>query len=236
MKTRREETYGKALGGMLAAINPVKKVVAKTHCTVHKFINIQAIEILKNEGYDEESEFFKKNISKFNAGVQFADQDFKSINHFYHYKNGDGLYGFSNALTEFNNYYALSQNALKMKNIETSMFYLGAAVHLVHDTTVPQHVNNKLLSSHRNFELWVIRNFMQDFAYKSNEGIIFEKNIQNYIKHNAIYANDVYRANNLIIDRDEKYSKVSIKTIVRAEQSTAGLLLDFYKNEVLKSK
>ena len=110
LKKKIEATYGKTLKGLMITVNPIKKKIMKTHCIVHKFINIQAIEILKNKGYSEVHSFYKSHIKELNKGVTWADQDFKSSNHFYHHIKGTGLYGFSNALTEFEKYY---KSALK---------------------------------------------------------------------------------------------------------------------------
>ena len=105
MKRKLEKTYGSALKGVFYAVNPLKKKLLKTNCTVHKYINIRGLELLKIEGYEKEYKFFKKYIGNLNEGVSWADQDFKSSNHFYHFNKNKGLFGFSNALTECERYY-----------------------------------------------------------------------------------------------------------------------------------
>ncbi|MEK6264234.1 MAG: phospholipase, partial [Clostridium sp.] len=77
MKKKIEATYGKTLRGIMISVNPIKKKIMKTHCIVHKFINIQAIEILENKGYSEVNSFYKGYIKELNRGVTWADQDFK---------------------------------------------------------------------------------------------------------------------------------------------------------------
>ena len=62
--------------------------------------------------------------------------------------------GFSNALEECKKYYNTTLNYTKAGDFNEALFYFGAACHLIQDATVPQHVNNKLLKSHRKFELW----------------------------------------------------------------------------------
>ena len=59
MRDKIEKTYGNALKGIFFAVNPLKKKILKTHCTVHKFIMIQAIRILNNDGHKEEADFLK---------------------------------------------------------------------------------------------------------------------------------------------------------------------------------
>ncbi|GFR34392.1 hypothetical protein [Thermobrachium celere] len=78
-----EKSYSKVFKGMLKAVNPIKKKIIKTECKVHQFINNQALIILKNDGHDYVYREIGLNIDKINEGVVWADQDFKSSNHFY---------------------------------------------------------------------------------------------------------------------------------------------------------
>lgn len=228
LMSNMEKTYGKALRSVMYAVNPFKKKIMKTNCTVHKFINMQAIEILKNEGYNEEYEFFRNYIRPLNEGVTWADQDFKSSNHFYHFSKGKGLYGFSDALTECKKYYNKALEYSKEENSVKSLFFLGAACHLIQDATVPQHVNNKLLKSHRGFEMWIISKFMTDYSFVQEKGVLRYKNIDDYINNNALVANNTYLKFLSIEDREERYEKISTIIIKEAQSTTAGFLLDFY--------
>lgn len=233
MKSALERTYGKALRGMMYTVNPIKKKIIKTHCTIHKFINMQAVQILKNEGYIKEHEFFKEHIKPLNEGVTWADQDFKSSNHFYHFSKGKGLYGFSDALTEYKKYYSKSLAYMKLGQIHKAIFFLGAACHLVQDMTVPHHVNNRLLNSHRQFEMWIIKRFLSDYSFLIDKGILRYKSIDDYIKTNALIANNIYLKYLSIPDREERYGKMAAAIIKEAQNSTAGFLLDYY-NEIHK--
>lgn len=230
---RIEVTYGRTLKALMITVNPIKKKIMKTHCIVHKFINIQAIEILKNKEYAEVYRFYKANIKELNDGVTWADQDFKSSNHFYHHNKGTGLYGFSNALTEFQKYYKRALKFVEAGDIRQAMFYFGAACHLVQDATVPQHVNNKLLKSHRNFELWIISKLMSDYSFPIFNEIIQQDNVEDYIKDNALFANKTYTTYSNVVDKEEKYNKISVLIVQRAQKTTAGLMLNFY-NEIKK--
>jgi len=51
------------------ALNPFKKAVIKTECMVHKYINIQALEILKNDKYIDAYCLFSDYIDDLNKGV-----------------------------------------------------------------------------------------------------------------------------------------------------------------------
>jgi phospholipase C len=228
MGQKLEKTYGKALRGVMYTVNPIKKKLIKTHCTIHKFINMQAIQILKNEGYFEEYEYFRDHIIPLNEGVAWADQDFKSSNHFYHFSKAKGLYGFSDALTECKRYYSKSLAYMKLGETDKAFFFLGASCHLVQDMTVPHHVNNRLLDSHRNFELWIIKRFMSDYSFLIDKGIIRYKSVDDYIKNNALMANNVFLKYLQVEDREERYGKIAARIIKEAQNTTAGFLLDYY--------
>jgi phospholipase C len=235
MRDKIERTYGNALKGIFFAVNPLKKKILKTHCTVHKFIMIQAIRILNNDGHKEEANFFEKHIKSLNAGVTWADQDFKSSNHFYHITKERGLYGFSDALTECEKYYNKSLSYLNSKEIGRALFFFGSACHLVQDVTVPQHVNNRLLKNHREFELWIISRLMTDYSFEAKSGAVIYETLEDYIKNNAIMANSTYVKYLNIESRDERYGKVAGDILKEAQRTTAGLMIKYY-NEIKKCK
>lgn len=234
MKKKLETTYGKTLRSLFFVVNPLKKKIIKTHCIVHKYINTNAVEVLKNEGFLKEYEFYKKYIKSLNEGVTWADQDFKSSNHFFHYIHEKGLYGFSNALCEFKKYYNKSVGYYNAGDVNKSMFYFGAACHLIQDATVPQHVNNRLLNSHRNFETWIISKIMSDYSYVSSSGIVRYNNIEDYIRNNAKLAQKTHLKFINIKDKGERYKKVSTTILKQAQVTTSGLMLDFYDNTIKK--
>lgn len=68
---------------MFRILNPAKKIIVRTECQVHKHINLHALIILKNDRYNEQYDFFEDFLDELNAGTVWADQDFKSSNHFY---------------------------------------------------------------------------------------------------------------------------------------------------------
>ncbi|SUY47824.1 phospholipase C related protein [Clostridium putrefaciens] len=234
-KNKFEFTYGKALHGVMFAVNPFKKLVLKTHCIVHKFINIQAIQILNNDGYVDAGDYYRINIKPLNEGVAWADQDFKSSNHFYHVTKGKGLYGFSDALSEAKKYHKLSLSYLGKGDMNKALFYLGAACHLVQDTTVPHHVNNRLLKKHRKFELWIISKLFSDYSFAVESGILRFNGLEEYIKNNAIIADDTYNKFQVVEDKEERYFKIASVILKQAQITTAGFLLDFYE-EYIKDK
>ncbi len=99
-----------------------KKVLMKTHCITHKFINNNSIQILNNESLYNISIFMKKYMNFINDGVVWADQDYKSSNHFYNIDTLRGLYGFSDLLNEFKKYYRTAMYYLDKNKIENACF------------------------------------------------------------------------------------------------------------------
>jgi len=230
-----ENGYSKAVSSVFFMVNPIKKRVMKTNCTVHKFIMLQAIEILKNDGYKPEYDFFRQYAGALNQGVYWADQDFKSSNHFYHVIKGKGLYGRSDLLTECRKYYGSALNYYDAGDIQKAMFYLGASCHLIQDATVPHHVNNRLLKSHRKFELWIVSKLMSDYSFLASSGTIKYDSVEDYVVKNAIMANNTYFKNVGIANTEERYATVAITIMKEAQRTTAGLLLNYY-NDIFNNK
>jgi len=78
-----ETVYHRILKSIFWLLNPFKKIIIKTECQVHKHINLHALTVLKNDKYLEQYEFFLDSLEEINKGAVWADQDFKSSNHFY---------------------------------------------------------------------------------------------------------------------------------------------------------
>ncbi|GIM29545.1 phospholipase C [Clostridium polyendosporum] len=218
----------------MVTVNPIKKVVVKTSCIVHKYINMQAIHILNNDGYEDAAQFFKENIKPLNEGAVWADQDFKSINHFFHYSEERGLYGFSNALDEGVRYNREAIRNIKRENLNKALFFVGAVAHLIQDATVPHHVNNRLLKSHKGFESWIRLKLFNHYDFSENSGTLRQTKLKDFMKNNAEVANNAYYRFNQIEDREERYFEISRVILKQAQISTAGYLLNFYEEHVGK--
>lgn len=229
MNTRTERLFGKTARSLMRVVNPIKKLIIETHCLAHKYINNKCLELILNEGYSDAHRCFSKYIKYINEGVTWADQDFKSSNHFYHFNEKRGLYGFSNALNECKNYYTLTLKYLELGDIPMSMFYFGAACHLLQDATVPHHVNNRLLKNHRQFEVWIIGRIVMGHHFEAKKGIKRYKDIDAYIENNALTANSAYFTFRNIKNRDKRYCEVATVIIQEAQITTAGFMLDFYE-------
>ena len=115
-------------------------------------------------------------------------------------------------------------------DLNKAMFFLGAACHLIQDVTVPQHVNNKLLKSHRRFELWIISKLLNDYSFMAEDEIVRYSNLDEYIVNNSFLANNTYIKYINIKNREEKYNKIASIVLKEAQKTTAGFLLDYYED------
>ena len=227
---RFEKYYGKAFKSVLWVVNPFKKKIIKTECQVHRFINYQAIKILAKNGYKEEYDIFNLYLEFLNAGTVWADQDFKSINHFYSPVKKRGLYGHNNALALAEKYYKNAINHWKLNDREKSMFYLGASVHIIQDLTIPQHVNIRLLDSHRQFENFIklIYDIVKDFrSYK--EPIIFNTP-KEFVQYNSKVALKTYKKYKHIEKNKRRFYKIALCALPLAQRTTAGYMIMFLRD------
>lgn len=225
-----EKSYNLIFKNLKRAINPVKKRIMKTECKVHKFINNQALVILKNDGHEDAFDYLNQYIEYINAGVVWADQDLKSSNHFYNPHTLKGLYGNSNAKKECMAYYRKAINEYFHCDIQRAMFYLGAACHLIQDMTVPQHVNIHLLHNHRNYEKWVVRMHKHHDEFKTDRRGIYLKSVKYYIELNSKKAIETYKKYSVLKDRELRYHKITSNILVLAQRTTTGLMYKFYND------
>lgn len=223
-----ESTYGNLLRASFLILNPFKKAVIKTQCKVHKFLNIQALKILKNDHYVNAYDFFGKFIMSMNDGAVWADQDFKSSGHFYNPHKKKGMYGAQNAMKLGQEYYQKALDLWGIDEPEKSIFYLGAALHIIQDMTIPQHANIRLLDNHRQYENFVKRTYQYCNAFKVEHGAYRLHTIDEYIRFNARVALKVYKKFKEIPDAELRYYRTTKCTLPLAARTTAGCMLTFY--------
>lgn len=215
----------------------MKKKVIKTECLVHKQINQHALIILKNDRYDKQYDFYMEFIEALNDGAVWADQDFKSSNHFYSpYQKKRGLYGRSNAMAFTVDYYLKAVLHWKKGEFLESMFFLGAALHLIQDVTIPQHVNVRLLDDHRQFENFVKRTYQYIHTFQALEGAYVLSTIENYVKFNSRTALKIHRRFRNIKNDESRFYRVAKCTLPLAERTTAGAMVLFYNTVVQNQK
>lgn len=144
------------------------------------------------------------------------------------------MYGRSNALVLAVDYYADAVRLWKKQEHHKALFYLGAALHLVQDVTIPQHVNVRLLEDHRQFENFVKSTYREVDAFQAYQKAYVLSTIENYVKFNARTALKIYKRFRDISDDERRYYRITRCTLPLAERTTAGGLVMFYNNVVTK--
>jgi len=225
-----ENTYSNILKTVFGLANPIKKSIMNTHCNVHKYINLKSLIILKNDKYLEEYNLFNSYIDDINDGAVWADQDFKSSNHFYNPFEKKGLFGRKSAMDLTIEYYDKSYKQWKKGEFNKSMFYLGAAFHLIQDMTVPQHANIRLLDNHRQYELYIIRTYKYIKEFNVDKGTYLLDSMEEYVRFNTRVALKVYKRFNNIEDDEYRFYRTARCTITLAERTTAGAMVMFYND------
>lgn len=225
-----EKSYSIAITNIFRAVNPIKKRIMKTECKVHKFINEQAIIILKNDNGIRAYNLFNAFIKDINTGVVWADQDLKSSNHFYNPEKDRGLYGRSNAFKEYMLYYTKALKLYASGDIRAAMFYLGAACHLIQDMTVPQHVNIRLLGHHKKYESWVRKMYLEYDYFKVSKGGVYLDSPSEYIHYNSSMSLKIYRKHKLEEEIYKRFHDITAEILTLAQKTTAGLMMNFYND------
>lgn len=221
--------YGKAFRSILKAVNPFKKTVIKTEAKVHQFINIHALNLLKEYRYDNEFKLYSEQIEEINKGAVWADQDFKSINHFYNPQKKKGLYGHGNALKLTQKYYKIAVQSFRENHIEESMFYLGACVHIIQDLTIPQHVNIRLLDNHRQYENFVKISYDKVKTFRTKDKPKTFDEIGEYVRFNTKVALRIHKQFKKIKDDQIRFYKITRCSLPLSQRTTAGCLIMFLK-------
>ncbi|WP_455539984.1 zinc dependent phospholipase C family protein [Terrisporobacter sp.] len=244
MKERFERVCGKLISQAFKVINPIKKKIITTDCEVHLFIQNSAIDVLEEEGYDKQVQFYKNYKSYIDEGLVWADQDFKSYFHFYNPTDKKGMYGHSaNAMTLANSYYKSALYFISKDDYENGMAYFGAMCHLIQDVTIPQHAKRRLLDNHRQFEKYVKLNYKRVKKFKTKEGPLLYKNVSDYINFNSRSALNFDHMYKNIAKNKTKFYLVAYNALNLSQRSTAGCMLMFYddlemirKNDVKSKK
>ncbi len=225
-----EKSYNYFLKFVFGITNPLKKSIIQTHCQVHKFINIQALQILRNDNREKEYNFFLSYILDINKGAVWADQDFKSTHHFYHPYRKKGLYGRKNALDLAVEYYTRTLELWRAGEFHKSLFYFGAAVHLIHDMSIPQHANIRLLDNHKQYETFVKRSYQYVQEFRAEKGAYLLDTIEEFIKFNARVALKIHKRFRTIVDDEKRYYLITKCNLPLCQKTTAGAMVMLYED------
>lgn len=224
-----EKYYGKILRRLLKIINPIKKLFISTECEVHLFNNLHSIKLLKKYGYMKEYYIFIKYLKDINKGSVWADQDFKSIAHFYNPNIKRGLFGHNHSLALTKDYYNKAITLYNKGDRHKGMFYLGACVHIIQDLTISQHVKIRLLDNHRQYENYV--KYTHDLVkeYIANDPPIIKNSPKEYIEYNASQAIKIDDEFKKIASVKHRFYYKTLYSLPLAQRTTAGCFLLFLK-------
>jgi phospholipase C len=225
-----EKSYNYLLKFVFGITNPVKKSIIRTQCQVHKFINVQALQILRNDKREKEYNFFLSYILDINEGAVWADQDFKSTHHFYHPYRKKGLYGRKNALDLAVQYYTRSLELWRVGDFNKSLFYFGAAVHLIHDMSIPQHANIRLLDNHKQYETFVKRSYQYVQEFRADKGAYLLDTIEEFIRFNARVALKIHKRFKSVTDDEKRYYLITKCNLPLCQKTTAGAMVMLYND------
>ncbi len=75
------------------------------------------------------------------------------------------------------------------------MFYVGVCLHLIQDSTVPQHGSGDLFKEHRTFELWIISKIYDEDKFNIESGVVRFNRIDDYIVKNIVFSQNVSMIN-----------------------------------------
>lgn len=226
---RIETIYNRVLSGIFTLTNPIKKSIKRTECKVHICINYYALDTIFKDTMLHQYNVFHTYMDNINEGAVWADQDFRSSNHFYNPYKKRGLFGRRNAMDLAIEYYS---DAVKLwsENRNKAMFYLGAAAHIIQDMTVPQHANIKLLDDHHQYESFVKKKYMHFKVYNENLKPYLLDSISDYVRFNSRVALKVHRKYRVIKKDECRFLRITKCSIPLSIRTTAGLFILYYND------
>lgn len=225
-----ERTYNRALRRVFKILNPIKKSIMNTKCEVHLFINEHSIDLLDKYAYEDEHAFFTSYLDDINEGAVWVDQDFNSSNHFYNPFKDRGLYGRRSAMDLALEYYDKALWFWENGNRSRSMFFFGAAIHIIQDVTIPQHANIRLLGDHKQYENYIKKTYNNVAVFKARKAPYLLDNIRDYVRFNSRLALKVYRKFRSIKKSDERHYRIARCNISLSMRTSAGAMIMFYKD------
>lgn len=209
---------------ILSASTPIQSLFDRGGDT-HLFINRQATKILLNDGKREVYKLIAKHGRIIDQGNLWADKGLKYFAHYYRPDSHKGFIPGISAVNECMDHFNRAVSNWHKGRLQQSMFYLGAAAHIVQDLCVPHHSMGIAFNGHGKFEIWAIENKEN---FKVQEGGMYYKfnNLKEILKYNSInsmqYYNDVSHYNN------NRYVKAAKELLPMAQVTTACLFNYFY--------
>lgn len=208
---------------LLSAGTPLQKLVDRGGGT-HLFLNEQAVIILQNDKRKETYNIIKSYRPYIDLGNLWADKGWKCFAHYYRPENGKGIIPWISAVAEGINYFNTAIIKWKKGSLQESMFFLGAAAHIVQDMCVPHHAMGIAFNGHRRFELWAMNNKSQ-FKIDKYGTYSRIKGIKELIYNNAYTAQHYYH--DVSDGKSNSYIKAG-KELLSLAQLTTAQLFDYF--------
>jgi phospholipase C len=209
-------TYGaRWLMGLTSTLQPARAHI--NYC--HQFFNSQAIEILRNDGYENYANIIEYYTRELNKGVNWADIGWKNITHYFDPDTGKGKLKFANAIDETIWYSDRAARSWREGKHNKAMFYLGAAVHIVQDLCVPQHAANSISPGHRRYEQWAKKRFT-DYLVSSGGNYGRHESPAQFVWENARISSQ-YRDTVKLSKSEKSFQKATGVVLPLAQLSTA---------------
>lgn len=194
--------------------------------STHTFINDQGRQILFNDGHRREAAFFNMFAGQLDYGAVWIDRGLKSTAHYYDPGTGAGMWIWPSAAEKCSEFFTRALSLWQAKKHSRAMFFLGASAHLVQDLCVPHHAACRVFGGHVDFEDWAEK---RRGDYRVDSGGIYgiSDKPDQWIAENARLAKDCYP---LVEDHSpEGYHRATKAMLPRAQKTTAGFLLQFFK-------
>ncbi len=212
---------------LLHAASPIQRIIDHLPADTHIFFNRQAVKILYNDGYQSISRYLSSQLEIINSGVIWADKNWKNFAHYFNPLKNRGIWPWPDARSECRNYYKKALTHWQQGMLDKSMFFLGAAVHLVQDMCNPYHARCVALAGHSTYERWAQHHHLK---YAVNDGGIYHLSAapEYWINLNAKLA-WLYYPNISSWRSEEQYHRTSAIVLPQAQRSSAGFFLSFIK-------
>lgn len=212
---------------VLTAVSPFQSIIDRPGIT-HDFCNCQALEVLRQDGFNRCAAFLEQYRAQLTAGVYWADAGWKNTGHYFQPVSRKGLWHFDNARHDYHTYLRGAVMWARRQDYGKAVFFLGAAAHLVQDVCVPHHARARLFSGHKEYEDWA-REHYPEYAVADQGTYRGGGRNKDWIVSNATAAADLFDW----VDSDRgnlAYHQATSILLPMAQRSTAGLFQRFYES------
>ncbi len=205
---------------VLSSLAPLQYFLDSPGIT-HVYCLDKALDLLRSDNKTNVLNYYQPFRTQIGQGLLWADHGWKNASHYFRQVGKQGLFRWPGAEVEFQFYYYKFLAGLE-KDVHKSMFYLGAALHLVQDMCVPHHAVGAMFNGHQEFEQWVRDNFQS--IDMTGKGLYLSfSHPSAWLEHNARFSARYYH---LVSSKrgSDAYRQAAEILIPRTIHTTAGFL------------